>query len=584
MEVIIKKMQTFQISKEYIKRWKVNFFLVILELSIVLAIFSGYGVYRLGYRFESFIQSTVALIFISLFVTISSTVYFILLSRIKSSALHLTHEGIDMDGKRSFNKIPYYDIYKLEVNRTINGKLETIGIFFGGKQISLKGFNDMVLILSTLKQKIYKIKGETLQEIEQPVRRVPVVIIIFFNIILLGVLVFHAKVKDSFQYKERKFREGTYRQKRQHSKGVISKAFKETLAKDGQNKKTASKKVKLWEDFLHIYQRHHHQPMIHGDNSIKKKARERIRYWRNRVRRDIPVKKAKRKIEYRDFQGKVITKEGFETNGGSGKFIVYNEKGQKIVEHLVRNGQPHGKWMTWYESSQRKLESNYKNGKLSGKFTQWYKSGKKQIECEYKEGKSHGKYTHWYENGQKSSEGERKEGRYHGKQTEWYKNGKKRNESEFNNGNLDGIWIDWFENGQKRSEGEYRENKPVGKHVNWYKNGQKMQESELKNGKTNGKVFEWYENGQKKFESNYENGKINGKWLEWYSDGIKKGEGIFKNGTGRFVIWYKNGQKKEQREIKNGTAHGKWIWWDRNGKVVKEEIYKNNKLVKKPLL
>jgi antitoxin component YwqK of YwqJK toxin-antitoxin module len=578
MEVLIKKMQTFQISKEYIKRWKVNFFLVVLELLILFAIFIGYGFFTLGYHFESIIQSRVTLIFISLFAAISLIVYFLLLSRIKSSVVHLTHEGIDMDGKRSFTKISYYDIKKLEVNKTINGKLETIGIFFGGKQVSIKGFNDMVLILSTLKQKIYKIKGEALQEIEQPVRSVPVVFIIFLNIMILGVLVFQAKLKDSFQYKEEKFREGNYRQKRQNSKKVINKAFKETLAEDGRNKMTASKKVKLWEDFLHLYQRH--QPMFYGDNSIKKKARERIQYWQNRIRQDVPVKKAIRKIEYRDFQGKVITKEGFEANGGNGRFIVYNEKGQKIVEHHVRNDLPHGKWISWYENGQKKLESYYKNGKLSGKYTQWYKSGKKQIECEYREGESHGKYTMWYENGQKSSEGEYKEGHYHGKQTEWYKNGKKRNDSEFNNGNLNGKWIDWYENGQKRSEGEYRDNKPVGKHVNWYENGQKMHESEIKNGKPNGKAFEWYENGQRKFESNYENGKINGKWLEWYSDGTKKGEGTFKNGTGRFVIWYKNGQKKEQREIKNSTAHGKWIWWDRNGKVVKEEIYQNDKLVK----
>ena len=574
-------MQTFQISTEYIKRWKVNFFLVVLELFILLAILIGYGFFRLGYHFESIIQSSVTLIFISLFVTISLTVYFLLLSRIKSSAVHLTHEGIDMDGKPSFNKIPYYNIYKLEVNKTINGKIQAIGIFFGGKQVSLKGFNDMALILSTVKQKIYKIKGQTLQEIEQPARRVPVVIIIFLNIMVLGLLVFQAKLKDSFQYEE-KMREGNYRQKRQHSKKVISKAFKETLAKDGQNKLKASKKVKIWEDFLHLYQRN--QPIIQGDDSIKKKARERIRYWRNRVRRDVPVKKAKRKIEYRDLKGKVIPKKEFEAKGENGTFIVYNEKGQKIVESRIRNGQPHGRMMTWYENGQRKVESYYKNGKLSGKYIQWYKSGKKQIVCEYKEGKSHGKYTHWYENGQKSSEGERKDGHYHGKQTEWYKNGKKRNESEFNNGNPNGKWIDWYENGQKRSEGEYRDNKPEGKQVDWYENGQKMQACEIKNGKTEGKAFEWYENGQKKFEANYENGKINGKWLEWYSDGTKKGEGTFKNGTGRFIIWYKNGQKKEQREIKNGTAHGKWIWWDRNGSVIKEEIYRNNKLVKKSSL
>jgi|GEM_PF-1427995 len=571
-------MQTFQISKEYIKRWKVNFFLVVLEFLILFAIFIGYGFFRLGYRFEGIIQSSVTLIFISLFAAISLTVYFLLLSRIKSSTVHLTHEGIDMDGKRSFNKIPYYDINKLEVNKTEDGKIETIGIFLRGRQVSLKGYNDMILILSTLKQKIYKIKGEALQEIEQPVRSVPVVFIIFLNIMILGLLVFQAKLKDSFQYEE-KMREGNYRQKRQNSKKVISKAFKETLAKDGRNKLTASKKVKLWEDFLNLYQRH--QPIIHGDDSIKKKAREKIRYWRNRVRQVVPVKKAKRKIEYRDLKGKVIPKKEFEAKGENGTFIVYNEKGQKIVESRIRNGQHDGNWMTWHESGERKVESHYKNGKLSGKYIQWYKSGKKQIVCEYKEGKSHGKYTHWYESGQKSSEGERKEGRYHGKQTEWYKNGKKRNESEFNNGHLNGIWIDWYENGQKRSEGEYRDNKPVGKQVNWYKNGQKMQESVLKNGKSNGKAFEWYENGQKKFEANYENGKINGKWLEWYSDGTKKGEGTFKNGTGRFVILFKNGQKKEQREIRNGRAHGKWIWWDRNGNVVKEEIYKNNKLVKK---
>jgi len=120
---------------------------------------------------------------------------------------------------------------------------------------------------------------------------------------------------------------------------------------------------------------------------------------------------------------------------------------------------PDGKWIRWNENGEKHCEGTYKNGKHDGKWTGWHENGQKFYECAYKNGKHDGKCIYWYgnEKNQKESEVTRKDGILEGKCTCWWYNADKRSEGSYKDGKKEGKWTEWWVNGQIKSEETYKD-------------------------------------------------------------------------------------------------------------------------------
>ena len=116
-----------------------------------------------------------------------------------------------------------------------------------------------------------------------------------------------------------------------------------------------------------------------------------------------------------------------------GRFTIFYENGQKLLESHWKDGKEEGKWTGWHENGQKAAESYFREAKLDGKATSWHKNGQKAEVAHYTSGKEDGKFTDWYENGQKSWERTIKDGWFDGKVTEWYENGQVKSEKLYAN-------------------------------------------------------------------------------------------------------------------------------------------------------
>jgi len=109
--------------------------------------------------------------------------------------------------------------------------------------------------------------------------------------------------------------------------------------------------------------------------------------------------------------------------GFTGKYVEYDDHGQKQFEEHLKLGKRHGLYLEWYEDGQKKKETNYKNGKQEGLKTFWNNNGQRKWEGNFKNGKKEGLFIGWYANGQKRFEGNAKYGKDDGLWTYWDEEG-----------------------------------------------------------------------------------------------------------------------------------------------------------------
>ena len=91
-------------------------------------------------------------------------------------------------------------------------------------------------------------------------------------------------------------------------------------------------------------------------------------------------------IEFYDTDGKRISDDEFERNGGNGKTVCYVNK-VKDTEIEFKNGEIHGKYTMWHKNGEIKLLTEFKDGKEHGKCTEWDENGNVISEEIYENGK-----------------------------------------------------------------------------------------------------------------------------------------------------------------------------------------------------
>ena len=159
----------------------------------------------------------------------------------------------------------------------------------------------------------------------------------------------------------------------------------------------------------------------------------------------------------------------YDNNKRHGKTILWDEKGNIIVEGTYNLGKMDGLWIYYHYNGNKWGEGSYKNGDgldiqyygdfpingRVGKWTFYYVTGQKEAEGYYKNGTEDGLFTLWYDNGQKKQEVTYNSGYLEGLGTYWYENGKKESKGFYKDDKKDGLWIYWRENGDKDYEKTY---------------------------------------------------------------------------------------------------------------------------------
>jgi|GEM_PF-3466694 len=78
-----------------------------------------------------------------------------------------------------------------------------------------------------------------------------------------------------------------------------------------------------------------------------------------------------------------------------GRFVAWNEAGQKVLEGQYVDDLPDGKFTWWHDNGNRAIEGTYVDGKQDGLWTWWYQNGLKEIVGEYVKGEEGGHWRSW---------------------------------------------------------------------------------------------------------------------------------------------------------------------------------------------
>jgi antitoxin component YwqK of YwqJK toxin-antitoxin module len=82
-----------------------------------------------------------------------------------------------------------------------------------------------------------------------------------------------------------------------------------------------------------------------------------------------------------------------------GRFVAWNEAGQKILEGQYVDDLPDGKFTWWHDNGIKAIEGTYADGKQDGLWTWWYSNGLKELVGEYVRGAEGGHWRAWEEDG-----------------------------------------------------------------------------------------------------------------------------------------------------------------------------------------
>lgn len=129
----------------------------------------------------------------------------------------------------------------------------------------------------------------------------------------------------------------------------------------------------------------------------------------------------------------------WQPKSAEGRITHWDEKGNKVSEGHLQQGQLEGIYLRWYQTGQLKTQSYYKKGRLNGKYTAWYPSGEKERQLYYVEDKIQGIVQKWYKSGQLVYQANYEQDEEQGAVYSWYENGKLASQYTSVKGNREGV-------------------------------------------------------------------------------------------------------------------------------------------------
>jgi antitoxin component YwqK of YwqJK toxin-antitoxin module/Flp pilus assembly protein TadD len=239
-----------------------------------------------------------------------------------------------------------------------------------------------------------------------------------------------------------------------------------------------------------------------------------------------------------------------------GKWIYYENNGEKAAEGVFEKGKKTGTWTYYKNDGSISSVENYNTGEVrvfnEGVNTQFF-------------------YL--------------KEDKINGDVELFNACGTLREKLVYAGGKRNGAGKILFGSGKVKQTYNYENNNASGEFVNYYETGKVESRILYKNDKPEGPYLEYYPNGKLKAVGQYKDGALSGVWKYYHANGRLERTGSYVNGkaTGDWMYYDRRGNNSEKRIFKEGNYDGDNTVYH-EGKVYYVNTYKNDVLIKSTYL
>lgn len=154
-----------------------------------------------------------------------------------------------------------------------------------------------------------------------------------------------------------------------------------------------------------------------------------------------------------------------------GKYEKFGSNGMDLVGHY-KHGMKHGKFVSYDEFGQKEWISHFFNDELNGVCEAWYKNGERKHVCNYSKDVLDNKFIAYHENGKMAVCGWYIKGKLNGDYKSWYDNGNLMLECCYYDDKLHGEYILYDENGDKKIECYYETGQLINEFTEWCDNSE----------------------------------------------------------------------------------------------------------------
>jgi len=235
-----------------------------------------------------------------------------------------------------------------------------------------------------------------------------------------------------------------------------------------------------------------------------------------------------------------------------GKWIYYENNGEKGAEGMFEKGKKTGTWTYYKDDTSISSVENYNTGEVrvfnDGVNTQYFY---------LKDDKIHG-------------------------DVELYNScGAVREKLIYAGGKRNGPGKILFASGKVKQTDNYENSIASGEFANYYETGKTESKKLYKNDKLDGPYLEYHPNGKLKAKGQYKDGALSGEWKYYHANGRLERTGSYVNGkvVGDWMYYDARGNNSEKRIFKDGNYEGDNTVYHQ-GKVYYVNTYKNDVLIK----
>ncbi len=301
-----------------------------------------------------------------------------------------------------------------------------------------------------------------------------------------------------------------------------------------------------------------------------------------------------------DTSGNILAQDSFPQ--GNGKFVLYHQNKQKMIEANYVHGDFDGAYTTYHFDGSIESVQYYKKGLKDSVYTAFYYGGIKSVEGGFKYGKKYGIWKNYDEEGRLSATTIYVDDQVNGIRKYFFPDGKTDMESTYKDDLRDGMGTKYNAQGIIAYQVSNEDDKVVsysylgadgkflptiavpadkGSLKSYFPNDKLSRQCNYINGKVNGVDVLYYMNGQILSTDSASYGVNEGAWKEYYEDGKLRMDYnyLHDNLQGTIKEFHKNGMLKKEMNFVNGLYNGLTKYYDDKGKLIKTMLYYYGKLI-----
>jgi len=239
-------------------------------------------------------------------------------------------------------------------------------------------------------------------------------------------------------------------------------------------------------------------------------------------------------------------------------------------------GQHQGKWIYYENNGEKAAEGTFEKGKKTGTWTYYHEDGSVSSVENYTTGE-----VRKYSEGVNTQFFYLKDNMIHGNAELYNTCGTVKEQLVYVNGKRNGPGKLFFGSGKVKQTYNYENDLLSGEVVNYFETGKIENKMVYKNDKLEGPFVEYYPNGKLSAIGQYRDGQLSGEWKYYHGNGRIERMGTYMGGKaiGDWMYYDARGNNSEKRIFKDGNYDGDNTVYH-EGKTFYVNNYKNDVLIK----